>query len=71
VATHELASETAWLTRLATSVCAGDPALRDHAPWALRTAIRELLVRVPVYRPYVTAGEEPTRIAEETLPDDA
>ncbi len=71
VATHELASEAAWLTRLAASVCAADPALRDHAPWALRTAIRELLVRIPVYRPYVTAGVEPTRIAEETLPDDA
>ncbi|MEV7270370.1 malto-oligosyltrehalose synthase [Streptomyces bacillaris] len=71
VATHELASETAWLTRLAASVCAADPALRDHAPWALRTAIRELLVRIPVYRPYVTAGAEPTRTAEETLPDDA
>ncbi|CAM5724928.1 hypothetical protein SMICM304S_09838 [Streptomyces microflavus] len=36
VATHELASETAWLTRLAASVCAGDPALRDHAPSAQR-----------------------------------
>ncbi|UTR79032.1 malto-oligosyltrehalose synthase [Streptomyces cavourensis] len=71
VATHELASETAWLTRIAASVCAADPALRDHAPWALRTAIRELLVRIPVYRPYVTAGAEPTRTAEETLPDDA
>ncbi|NUV90465.1 malto-oligosyltrehalose synthase [Streptomyces sp. KAI-26] len=71
VATHELASETAWLTRLAASVCAADPALRDHAPWALRTAIRELLVRIPVYRPYVTARAEPTRTAEETLPDDA
>ncbi|MFD4273332.1 malto-oligosyltrehalose synthase [Streptomyces cyaneofuscatus] len=71
VATHELASETAWLTRIATSICSADPALRDHAPWALRTAIRELLVRVPVYRPYVTAGVPPTRIAEETLPDDA
>jgi len=71
VATHELASETAWLTRLATAICGADPALRDHAPWALRTAIRELLVRVPVYRPYVTAGVPPTRIAEETLPDDA
>lgn len=71
VATHELAAETAWLTRVASAVCAGDPVLRDHAPWALRTAIRELLVRIPVYRPYVTAGEPPTRIAEETLPDDA
>ncbi|MEU9708830.1 malto-oligosyltrehalose synthase [Streptomyces sp. NPDC047967] len=71
VATHELAAETAWLTRLAATVCDRDPVLRDHAPWALRTAIRELLVRIPVYRPYVTAGEPPTRIAEETLTDEA
>ncbi|MER7697774.1 malto-oligosyltrehalose synthase [Streptomyces sp. NPDC096095] len=71
VATHELAAETAWLTRLAAGVCRRDPALRDHAPWALRTAIRELLVRVPVYRPYVTAGEPPTRIARETWTDEA
>ncbi|MDQ0987799.1 malto-oligosyltrehalose synthase [Streptomyces sp. V2I9] len=71
VVTHELAAETAWLTRLATAVCDRDPALRDHAPWALRTAIRELLVRVPVYRPYVTAGEPPSRTAEETLTDEA
>ncbi|WP_408993331.1 malto-oligosyltrehalose synthase [Streptomyces sp. 1268] len=71
VVTHELAAETAWLTRLASAICERDPALRDHAPWALRTAIRELLVRVPVYRPYVTAGEPPTRIAEETLTDEA
>lgn len=56
VVTHELAAETEALTRLASHVCAEDPALRDHAPWALHTAVRELLVRVPVYRPYVTAG---------------
>ncbi|WP_097937526.1 malto-oligosyltrehalose synthase, partial [Streptomyces sp. rh207] len=71
VVTHELAAETAWLTRLATGLCGWDPALRDHAPWALETAIRELLVRIPVYRPYVTAGEPPTRLAEETLTDRA
>lgn len=29
-----------------------DPEPRDHAPWALGTALRELLVRVEVYRPY-------------------
>lgn len=29
-----------------------DPEPRDHAPWALATALRELLVRVEVYRPY-------------------
>ncbi|MFC8700556.1 malto-oligosyltrehalose synthase [Streptomyces anulatus] len=71
VVTHELAAETAWLTRLAAGVCGRVPALRDHAPWALETAVRELLVRIPVYRPYVTAGEPPTRIAEETLTDRA
>lgn len=71
VVTHELAAETAWLARLATGICDRVPALRDHAPWALRTAVRELLVRVPVYRPYVTAGEPPTRIARETLTDEA
>ncbi|MFI9003040.1 malto-oligosyltrehalose synthase [Streptomyces sp. NPDC053541] len=57
VVTHELASETAALTRIAERICAADPALRDHAPWALHTAVRELLVRVPVYRPYRTGGE--------------
>ncbi|MFF4172800.1 malto-oligosyltrehalose synthase [Streptomyces sp. NPDC001744] len=58
VAGHDLAAETAALTRIAERICAADPALRDHAPWALRTAIRELLVRVPVYRTYRTGGEE-------------
>lgn len=71
VVTHELAAETAWLTRLAAGICGREPALRDHAPWALGTAVRELLVRIPVYRPYVTAGAPPTRIAEETLTDEA
>ncbi|MFG2564839.1 malto-oligosyltrehalose synthase [Streptomyces sp. NPDC048567] len=67
VVTHELAAETELLTRLASRICAGDPALRDHAPWALRTAVRELLVRVPVYRPYVTAGGPCSEAAEATL----
>ncbi|WLQ39849.1 malto-oligosyltrehalose synthase [Streptomyces laculatispora] len=67
VVTHELAAETALLTRLASRVCAGDPALRDHAPWALHTAVRELLVRVPVYRPYVTAGGPRTESAGAAL----
>ncbi|MET9654523.1 malto-oligosyltrehalose synthase [Streptomyces sp. NPDC006460] len=58
VVTHELAAETAVLTRMAGRLCAADPELRDHAPWALLTAIRELLVRVPVYRTYGTGGEE-------------
>ncbi|MFD7326640.1 malto-oligosyltrehalose synthase [Streptomyces sp. NPDC059875] len=57
VMTHELVAETTALTRIAGRICAADPELRDHAPWALRTAIRELLVRVPVYRTYRTGGE--------------
>lgn len=53
VVTHELAAEVAVLVRLAGRVCAAaGPRLRDHAPWALEAAVRELLVRVPVYRPY-------------------
>ncbi|MER5888254.1 malto-oligosyltrehalose synthase [Streptomyces sp. NPDC001941] len=58
VVTHELAAEVSALVRLAGRVCAGDPALRDHAPWALGTAVRELLVRVPVYRPYRVGGQD-------------
>ncbi|MFB7215104.1 malto-oligosyltrehalose synthase [Streptomyces sp. NPDC056255] len=69
VVTHELAAETELLTRLAARICAAEPALRDHAPWTLRAAVRELLVRMPVYRPYVTAGGACTTTAEETLSD--
>ncbi|MEU3839587.1 malto-oligosyltrehalose synthase [Streptomyces sp. NPDC028635] len=56
VLTHELATEVDRLTRVAHRVCSGsaDPALRDRAPWALRTALQELLVRLEVYRPYTT-----------------
>ncbi|MFD7998312.1 malto-oligosyltrehalose synthase [Streptomyces mirabilis] len=54
VITHELATEFDRLTRVASRLCAAspDPEPRDHAPWALGTALRELLVRVEVYRPY-------------------
>ncbi|MEU6371905.1 malto-oligosyltrehalose synthase [Streptomyces sp. NPDC046909] len=54
VLTHELAAETERLTRVTARLCAAspDPALRDRAPWALRTALQELLVRMEVYRPY-------------------
>ncbi|MFG2498039.1 malto-oligosyltrehalose synthase [Streptomyces sp. NPDC048441] len=62
VLTHELATETDRLTREAVTLCAPDPALRDHAPWALRTALLELLVRLPVYRPYVSGGAEPASV---------
>ncbi|MGW3812430.1 malto-oligosyltrehalose synthase [Streptomyces sp. NPDC005046] len=54
VVTHELATEVERLTRAVSALCAAslDPALRDHAPWALGAALRELLVRLEVYRPY-------------------
>ncbi|KOV69287.1 malto-oligosyltrehalose synthase [Streptomyces sp. MMG1121] len=57
VLTHELAAETDRLTRVAARLCAASPdlTLRDRAPWALRTALVELLVRMRVYRPYTSA----------------
>ncbi|GAB2858818.1 malto-oligosyltrehalose synthase [Streptomyces deserti] len=56
VLTHELAAEVDRLTRVANRLCATspEPALRDRAPWALRTALQELLVRLEVYRPYAS-----------------
>ncbi|MBT3166062.1 malto-oligosyltrehalose synthase [Streptomyces sp. Vc74B-19] len=56
VLTHELATEMDRLTRTASRLCATAPetALRDRAPWALRTALLELLVRLDVYRPYAS-----------------
>jgi (1->4)-alpha-D-glucan 1-alpha-D-glucosylmutase len=71
ILTHELAAETGFLVRTAERICAADPALRDHAPWALRTALRELLVRMPVYRAYVAAGGPTPAEAEATLPPEA
>ncbi|PRH79119.1 malto-oligosyltrehalose synthase [Streptomyces solincola] len=67
VVERELAAEVAFLTRTAALVCAADPARRDHAPWALGQAVRELLVRVPVYRPYGPDREDvlTERAAEE------
>ncbi|WP_105968787.1 malto-oligosyltrehalose synthase [Streptomyces geranii] len=66
VVTHELATEVDRLTRVANRICATspDPALRDRAPWALRTALRELLVRLEVYRPY-TPGDAASLVTEE------
>ncbi|MBC7270372.1 MAG: malto-oligosyltrehalose synthase [Streptomyces sp.] len=53
---HELAAEVDRLTRVASRLCATspDPALRDRAPWTLHAALRELLVRLEVYRPYTS-----------------
>ncbi|MCB5906634.1 malto-oligosyltrehalose synthase [Streptomyces pinistramenti] len=53
VVTHELAAEVERLVRTASRLAAGGG---DHAPWALRQAVRELLVRLPVYRPYPADG---------------
>ncbi|MGW3263266.1 malto-oligosyltrehalose synthase [Streptomyces sp. NPDC001056] len=66
VLTHELATETERLTRVATRLCATSPdlALRDRAPWALRTALEELLVRMRVYRPYA-CGDAAAVITEQ------
>ncbi|MGV4981368.1 malto-oligosyltrehalose synthase [Streptomyces sp. NRAIS4] len=66
VLTHELATEADRLTRVAARVCASspDPGLRDRAPWALRTAVEELLVRMRVYRPY-TSGDAAAVVTEE------
>jgi len=66
VLTHELATETDRLTRVADRVCATapEPALRDRAPWALRTALQELLVRMEVYRPYAS-GDASLVVTEE------
>ncbi|MER7917301.1 MULTISPECIES: malto-oligosyltrehalose synthase [unclassified Streptomyces] len=66
VLTHELATETERLTRVAARLCAHSPdlALRDRAPWALRTALEELLVRMRVYRPYAS-GDAAAVITEE------
>ncbi|GHG89396.1 malto-oligosyltrehalose synthase [Streptomyces lanatus] len=66
VLTHELATEMDRLTRVAARVCATspEPALRDRAPWALRTALQELLVRLEVYRPY-TSGDASSVVTEE------
>ncbi|MGW0707161.1 malto-oligosyltrehalose synthase [Streptomyces sp. NPDC002643] len=56
VLSHELATEVERLVRVAHRLCARSPelALRDRAPWALRTALCELLVRMEVYRPYAS-----------------
>ncbi|MBV9023645.1 MAG: malto-oligosyltrehalose synthase [Streptomycetaceae bacterium] len=74
----ELAAEVERLGRTADRICAADRTLADHAPWALRAAIRELLVRIPVYRPYTSsptvsdarslgAGGEANRWAEREI----
>ncbi|WP_461029947.1 malto-oligosyltrehalose synthase, partial [Streptomyces sparsus] len=60
----ELAAEVARLVRVARRVLdeSPDPAHRDHADWALAHAIREILVRLPVYRIYPPAGPAETEL---------
>ncbi|MXM63805.1 malto-oligosyltrehalose synthase [Streptomyces sp. HUCO-GS316] len=67
VLTHELPTEVDRLTRVADRLCATshEPALRDRAPWALRTALQELLVRLEVYRPYAS-GDAAAVVTEES-----
>ncbi|MFI9201888.1 malto-oligosyltrehalose synthase [Streptomyces sp. NPDC053048] len=62
VVTHELAAETERLVRTAGRLCEATHRLRDHAPWALRTALCEILVRLPVYRPYAVPGRTVTPV---------
>ncbi|MCX3062741.1 malto-oligosyltrehalose synthase [Streptomyces beihaiensis] len=69
--THDLATEVDRLTREAAELCALEPRSRDHAPWALRTALCELLVRVPVYRPYVCGGVDPETVLTPAAAQDA
>ncbi|MFJ3223851.1 malto-oligosyltrehalose synthase [Streptomyces sp. NPDC086783] len=66
VVTHELATEVERLVRAASRLCATSPLpeLRDRTPWALRTALRELLVRMEVYRPYAS-GDAASVVTEE------
>jgi len=66
VLTHELDAELDRLTRVVSRMCAAspEPALRDRAPWALRTALVEFLVRMEVYRPY-TSGDTAAVVTEE------
>ncbi|SOD63887.1 maltooligosyl trehalose synthase [Streptomyces zhaozhouensis] len=66
---HELVAERERLVRVALRICRSVDGLRhrDHAPWALRTAITELLVRLPVYRPYVTPDAPPSPVDEALL----
>ncbi|WP_405842307.1 malto-oligosyltrehalose synthase [Streptomyces platensis] len=68
VVTHDLATEIERLVRTAARISARAPGPGDHATWALRHALRELLVRLPVYRPYAA---DPTRADQDAAMLDA
>ncbi|GGU46855.1 malto-oligosyltrehalose synthase [Streptomyces albospinus] len=71
VVTHDLAAEVARLVRTAARISERAPRPGDHAPWALRQAVRELLVRLPVYRPYAAQGADAARAAADAAMVDA
>jgi (1->4)-alpha-D-glucan 1-alpha-D-glucosylmutase len=58
VVEHGLYAEVQRLVELAAQVCHDDLLIRDHTRRGLREAFVELLVAFPVYRAYVTPGEE-------------
>ncbi|MBB4895665.1 (1-_4)-alpha-D-glucan 1-alpha-D-glucosylmutase [Streptomyces olivoverticillatus] len=70
ILTHELAAEVERLVRTAGRICEASHLLRDHAPWAVRTALVETMVRLPVYRPYAVPGT-PVAPADAALLDEA
>ncbi|MEK2477022.1 malto-oligosyltrehalose synthase [Streptomyces noursei] len=63
VVEHDLAAEVERLVRTAARIGERVPRPGDHAPWALRQAVRELLVRLPVYRPYAGEATDTARAA--------
>ncbi len=63
VVEHDLAAEVERLVRTAARIAQRVPRPGDHAPWALRQAVRELLVRLPVYRPYAGDTNDAARAA--------
>ncbi|MGW0736020.1 malto-oligosyltrehalose synthase [Streptomyces sp. NPDC002851] len=65
VVTHDLAAEVDRLVRVAVRCVAAVPEARDDAPWALGAALCELLVRLPVYRPYGAGGAAASVLTEE------
>ncbi|MBW1600683.1 malto-oligosyltrehalose synthase [Streptomyces sp. JJ66] len=66
VIAHELAAEVTRLVRCARAALGRteDERHGDHADWALAHAIRELLVRLPVYRLYPPPDDDPALSAE-------
>ncbi len=77
-----LVAEVDRLARVAHDVCQAELRLRDHSLRGLTEAAYELLAAVPVYRAYVSPGEEPAppsvaaleaaqRVAAERRPDRA